>query len=116
MPEEPYLEIKLGGLERRVSDLNARLSHSGRLEFPSDFPIDGIRRAQVDAEILGEKLRDSPEEVRALLQSFVAGRSSEAERLIKELGLTEADFQSRGGGIFWVVVIVGVLCCAGEAY
>jgi len=34
----------------------------------------------------------------------------------KELGLTETDFLRQGGGFFWVVVIVGVLCCASEAY
>jgi hypothetical protein len=35
---EPYLEIKLAELQHRVTDINALLSHTGRLEFPSDFP------------------------------------------------------------------------------
>jgi hypothetical protein len=117
MPEvEPYLELKLAGLRRQVTDISALLSHTGRLEFPSDFPLDGIRRAQVDAEILINKLRENPEEVQALLNAFVTGRNSEAQRLIHELGLTESDFQERGGGIFWLVVIAGVLCCASSAY
>jgi hypothetical protein len=59
-PTSLYLESKLGGLERRLTDLNTRLSHSGRLEFASDLPSDGIRRARFDVEILGEKLRGRP--------------------------------------------------------
>ena len=117
VPEvEPYLEIKLAGLHRRVTDISALLSHTGRLEFPSDFPLDGIRRAQVDAEILINRLRENPEGVRALLNAFMTGQNSEAQRLIRELNLTESDFQEQGGGIFWLVVIAGVLCCASSAY
>ena len=112
----PYLDVTLGGIRRSVSDIETLLRHSGRLEFPGDFPLEGLRRAQVDAEIISNTLRENPDEVRALLQAVVTGRDKEARRLVTELRLTEADFQERGGGIFWVVVIVGVLCCAGEAY
>jgi hypothetical protein len=113
---EPYLEVKLAGLQRRVTDINAFLSHAGRLELPSDFPLDGIRRAQVDAEILVNRLRENPEAVRALLNAFMAGQNADAQRLIRELNLTESDFQEQGGGIFWIVVIAGVLCGASSAY
>jgi hypothetical protein len=113
---EPYLEIKLAGLQRHVTDINALLSHTGRLEFPSDFPLDGIRRAQVDAEILANRLRENPEAVRALLNAFMTGQNADAQRLIRELNLTESDFQEQGGGFFWIVVIAGVLCCASSAY
>jgi hypothetical protein len=113
---KPYLEVRIGGLRRNVADIDAFLSHSGHLEIPSDFPIEGIRRAQVDAEIVATRLRENADEVRELLQAYVAGDNSKVQRLIGELGLTEADFQEQGGGIFWVVVVVGVLCCAGEAY
>jgi hypothetical protein len=117
MPEATsYLEIRLGGLRRRVSDIDALLSHSGRFEIPSDFPVEGIRRAQVDAEIIAAKLRDNVDEMRELLQAYLMGDNRTVQRLIRELGLSESDFQEQGGGIFWVVVIVGVLCCAGEAY
>jgi hypothetical protein len=112
----PYLEIRIGGLHRSVSDIDALLSHSGRLEIPSDFPLEGIRRAQVDAEIVATRLRENADEMQELLQAYVAGDNSKVKRLIDELGLTEANFQEKGGGIFWVVVVVGVLCCAGEAY
>jgi hypothetical protein len=117
MPDaKPYLEVRIGGLHRNISDIDALLSHSGRLEIPPDFPIEGIRRAQVDAEIVATRLHENAEEVRELLQAYLAGDNPKVQRLIGELGLTEADFQQQGGGIFWVVVVVGVLCCAGEAY
>jgi hypothetical protein len=113
---EPYLEIKFAGLHRHVTDISALLSHTGRLEFSSDFPLDGLRRAQADAEILASKLRENPEAVRALLNAFITGQNSEAQRLIRELNFTESDFQEQGGGIFWLVVVAGVLCCASSAY
>lgn len=117
MPDSgPYLDVKVGGLRRSASDLDGFLNRSARLEIPEDFPLDGLRRAQVDLEIVSEKLRENTDSVQTLLQAFVAGRNSDVERLVKELGLRESDFQRRGGGIFWAVVIIGVLCCASEAY
>ena len=112
----PYLDVKVGGLRRSVSDVDGVFNRSARLDIPEGFPLDGLRRAQIDLEIVSEKLRENADDVQALLQAFVAGRNSEVERLVKELGLRESDFQGRGGGIFWAIVIVGVLCCASEAY
>jgi hypothetical protein len=112
----PYLEIKLGGIRRNASDISGVFSRSAELQVPRDFPSEHLRLAQVDLEIIAEKLQGNVEEVRLLLQAFVEGRNSEVERWIKELGLREEDFQARGGGIFWAVVVVGVLCCASEAY
>jgi hypothetical protein len=51
-----------------------------------------------------------------LLRAVVSGRNTEVRQLTQELGLRESDFQEQGGGIFWAVVVVGVLCCAGAAY
>lgn len=99
-----------------MTDLNTFMTHTGRFEFPPDFPPEGVRRAQVDAEIIATKLRDNPDEMRALLQAVGTGQGEEAHRLVGELGLTESDFQKQGGGILWGVVIIGVLCCASEAY
>jgi hypothetical protein len=112
----PYVEVRIGGLRRQVSDIDAILSHSGRLQFSADFPAEGIRRAQVDAELLASKLRENAEEMQMLLQAYMSGQGSEVQRLIGELGLSESEFQAQGGGIFWIVVIAGVLCCASEAY
>jgi hypothetical protein len=113
---EPYIEVTLGGLERDVSDINTLLRHSGRLEIPREFPSEGIARAQVDAEILAQKLRENPEEMRQLVDAVIGGRGPEVQRLMSELAVAESDFQAAGGGIFWAIVIVGVLCCAGAAY
>lgn len=114
--DEPYLGIEVGGLRRNVSDLEGSFKRSVRISIPTDVPTHGLARAQVDLEILAERLRENGGDVLELLQAFLAGKNSEVERLVKGLGLTESDFQERGGGFFWVVVIVGVLCCASEAY
>jgi hypothetical protein len=112
----PYLEIEIGGLKRDVSDLEGVSRRSMRLRIPEDFPAYGLERARVDLEVLSEKVRERSEDIHELIRHFLAGRNSEVERLVKELGIREADFLEQGGGIFWVVVIVGVLCCASEAY
>jgi hypothetical protein len=112
----PYLDIGIGGVQRNVSDISGVFNTSARLQIPRDFTPEHLRLAEVDLEIIAKKLRENAEEVRMLLQAFVDGRNSDVERQIKELGLTEADFQAQGGGIFVLVVVVGVLCCAGAAY
>ena len=113
---EPYLDIMIGDLPRAVSDLKGVISRRARLDIPIDFPLEGLQRARVDLEVIGQRLRDNPDEIRMLLHAFVTGENGKVQRLIRELELTEADFQEQGGGIFWAVVIVGVLCCASEAY
>jgi hypothetical protein len=117
MPDSsPFLDVRVGGLKRSVSELQGVLNRSARLDLPEDFPLSGLRRAQIDLEIVSEKLRENADDVQALLQAFIAGRNSDVERLISQLGVRESDFEERGGGIFWAVVVVGVLCCASEAY
>ena len=111
----PFLDIKIGDLERNINGLDGLFSHSARIGIPTDFPLQGLNRAQVDLEILATKLRQNNTDVRMLLQAFVEGNNVEVDRLVRQLGLRESDFQEQGGGIFWAIVIVGVLCCASEA-
>jgi hypothetical protein len=114
--DEPFLYVELGGIERHESGIRMVVKHSGRLEFPRDFPDDGLARAQADLEIVVQKLRENRSELRTLLQAVVSGENAEARRLIGALGLAEADFRAQEGGIFWAIVILDVLCCAEAAY
>jgi hypothetical protein len=71
MPDiAPYLDIKIGGLRRSVSDLEGLFSHSARIGIPEDFPLQGLSWAQIDLEVLSEKLRQNANEVRLLLQAL----------------------------------------------
>jgi glutamine amidotransferase-like uncharacterized protein len=116
MPNDaPYLDITIGGLERHFSGLDGSFKRSVRIGLQRNVSTDSLRMGRVDLEIIVEKLREHPDGIQTLLEAFLGGNNEEVVRLLEELGLREADFQSRGGGIFWAIVIVGVLCCASEA-
>jgi hypothetical protein len=89
--------------------------YSRQLDVPQRFKREHIQRAQKDCEILGEILRDKPDEAQSLLDDVLAGKIADAKKRAKELGLSEDNFISKGGGIFWIIVIVVVLY-ATEAY
>lgn len=83
-----------------------------RFDFPETLDLE---RAARDAEILAGKLRDEPDRLREVLQAVKGGDKRSAVRGLKELGMSEEDFEREGGGLFWLVVIV-VLLYATDAY
>jgi hypothetical protein len=83
--------------------------HKRELELPQAFELEDIRRAQRDCEILSEKLQGNTDEIREFLNELLRGDTRDAKRRARELGLSVNDFVSRGGGIFWLIVLAGVL-------
>jgi hypothetical protein len=52
-------------------------------------------------------LPERPEEVVAMVNDLVAGRTDKARNVARSIGFTEEDFQRQGGGlIFWAGIIV----------
>jgi hypothetical protein len=113
---EPFINVEIGGIQQDTQGIQLSMRHVGRFNFPPDFPLDHLETARNDLELIAAKLRESPDRMQDLLRAVVSGRNTEVRQLTQELGLRESDFQEQGGGIFWAVVVVGVLCCAGAAY
>ncbi len=112
---QPYIDVRIGGIKNPSGELDLTVGQYGRIAFPFELPDSGISKAHVDLEIISALLRDNPEGVRSIVQAVLSGDGAEVRRLSADMGLTESDFQAKGGGLFWAVVIVGVLCCASEA-
>jgi hypothetical protein len=89
--------------------------HSKKIDLPHSFEPEDVSRAQKDCEILGEILRDRPEEVRALSNDLLQGNTRDAKQRARELGLSEDEFTSKGGGIYALIILV-VLLYATDAY
>lgn len=60
---------------------------------------------QRDARLLNEILEAHGSRVRAMLENF-RKNPRKAAAIAKEIGLTEQEFIKRGGGFFWVLVIL----------
>jgi hypothetical protein len=65
-----------------------------------------IKKAQVGAEMIASLLRDHPEEITAMANHMMAGRTVAARKIASTIGLTEEAFQEKAGGLWWVLIIV----------
>ena len=107
--------VGITGLERQAGGFFTSKDRIGRIDIPTSFGPEDLQRAQRDCEILAEKLRDQPGEMASLLEAITHNKFDEAHRMIGQLRLTEQEFSSQGGGLYWLVV-VGVLLYATDAY
>jgi hypothetical protein len=86
-----------------------------RLEIPESLSPADIRRAARDAKVLYERLTEHPKEMHELLSAVLKGDKKSAQGGIRQLRLTEADFEAEEGGLLWLVVLI-VLLYATDAY
>ena len=68
-----------------------------------------IETAARDAELMAQLLREKPHEMREFYNHVVAGRSADANRTARSIGLTEFDFKRQGGGMWPYILGVGVV-------
>lgn len=75
-----------------------------------------MRTALADAQILASLLEEQPDEIAALVNGALQGRIAEAKERATRVGLTEEEFQRRGGGkVYWLYIaaVAGVIyACA----
>lgn len=101
--------VKLSGFTKSKGGFTTFTDLARRLEIPTQFHSDDIKRAQRDCEILAEKLKNNPKEAAKLFQCIVDNKLDDARQLSKKLGIDEQEFLEKGGGLMWLVVIVVVL-------
>src|SRR5437773_5984642 len=65
-----------------------------------------IKKAQVDAEVIASLFRNHPEEITAMANHMMAGRTVAAREIASTIGLTEDAFQEKGGGLWWFLIIM----------
>lgn len=84
--------------------------NSTRIEIPKNFTLDQVQLATKDSEILGDILKNHPQEISQMIDSFSAGNLTEATKIAKNLGFSEQNFTSNGGGMWAVVIVIAIAC------
>lgn len=76
-----------------------------------------LSKVRVDGDLFNAFLRDKPEEMIALANDVLAGRTDKARKRAASLGFTEEEFQRQGGGLlFWCgIVACGIMIFAAAA-
>ncbi len=76
-----------------------------------------LKKALADSEMITSLLREHPNEMRAIVNDVLMGRTEAARQSALRIGLTEEAFQERGGGVlFWCgIVVAGIMIYAAAA-
>jgi hypothetical protein len=101
--------VGLAGFSHTTEGFKVAKDRIFRIALPKGFSPEDIERMQRDFEILAGILQKHPEEIGALLEASMQDNVLEAFRIAQEIGLTEKEFESKGGGIIWQLVGVAVV-------
>lgn len=107
--------VKLSGFAESKGGFPVFTDITRRLEIPTRFHVDDIKRVQKDCEILAEKLKSNPKEAAELFQCIVDNKHNEARTLSRKLGIEEQEFLEKDGGLMWLLVIA-ILLYSTNAY
>ena len=69
------------------------------------FGPEELNKALADFEKLTSLLREYPQEMTAIVNDVLVGRTEGAMQSASRIGLSETAFQERGGGLLWAAMI-----------
>lgn len=104
------VEVRISGPDKTVGGLSTYQDILYRIAIPSSFASKEVAIAQRDFEILGGMMRDQPGKVQEMIRSVLCGDAALARTIGNELGLDEAKFVAKGGGLPVAVVVIAVAC------
>ena len=108
--------LSIAGVRSKLGEFDVASEHKLQIELPKLHTKTDLARIQRDCEILGEILKSQPDKVVELLQAARSNDREKAQRLARELKLTEADFLAQEGGfVGLVIVIILILIVAGAS-
>ena len=109
--------VTLSGFKHTTGGFTISRDHVVRVEMPEHFTTEDIQRFRNDAELLTARLRESPEEMKALLDTAIQGNIRQAQQIAQNLKLTEDDFSAQGGGLIGLIIlgIIILIALEGEA-
>ena len=109
--------VTLSGFKHTMGGFTISRDHVVQVEMPEHFTTEDIQRFRIDAERLAARLRESPEEMKAFLDTAIQGDIRQAQQIAQKLKLTEEDFSAQGGGLIGLIIvgIILLIVLAGEA-
>ena len=99
------LTISLAREPIEIDGLPVKSAEAFELGFGPITP-DQMRKALVDAQLFTELLTKYPDEMRELVNDVMAGRRESAMQRAARVGLSEKQFQDKGGGVLFIIGIV----------
>jgi len=88
-----------------IAGLSAAIQSSLQLNIPLEVSKEAITRLTKDCEILLVTIQKDPDGVQKLLSAIAEGKFETAAEIGKSLGLTEAEFVDKGGGMMWLLAL-----------
>jgi hypothetical protein len=104
------IEIRLTRAQRIVAGL-PNSSGITQLFDISEFNVaKSLPQAQRDFTLLANILERYPGETTEVIDYILAGEMSRAQELASKIGLTEKDFQEKGGGLPFLLIVICIGC------
>lgn len=107
--------VGLSELTTNLGSSKLSVDHLARLAGPNSVTDQDITKIRRDCEIVAERLQANPEKIKTLIKSCMDGDLLTGNDVIRELKLTEEDFEREGGGFAWLVALLVLLIIAGSA-
>ncbi len=98
--------IGIEGVPRQVAGVEIAKDYVARFQLPTETTEEALRRAAVDCDLLASFLRNNPKEMTAMLEAVRKNNLDEARKIAEKLGFSEEAFQSKGGGLWHLIIII----------
>ena len=103
-----HVLIGTGSNDVERSLFQASLQSALKIDLPQEFSSDHIKLAQRDIELIGDMIKQSPDDLIQLINHASNGEASRARKIAADIGFTESDFERQGGGMLAIVIIIAV--------
>jgi len=104
------ITASLNEIPTQSGSLKASLDRAIRIAAPQSFTDKDLVKLRRDCEIILDRAKTHPEKMQAMMKLVFAGDISGAQKIARELKLTEADFEKEGGGcwilLIWVIYVI----------
>ena len=102
--------VGVAGMGQQQSMFEVAAGRSVRMEIPENFNDDHCSLAARDTRILGAIMKDYPSEFCQIVNAVNAGKFKDAKKIAEQIGLTEENFISKGGGLWALVIGIAIGC------
>jgi len=108
MTQQLEMVFGLRGLQRSIRGRSWSMDPMFRAPWPEKLSRDDLHAAHMDFDLLAQKFREHPDQMLAIQDALVERDFYLATELAAKIGLTEDDFEKRGGGClyytwFWLL-------------
>jgi hypothetical protein len=110
-PTGTTLTFGLTHVPKKMEGFPVNQQQTFTMDLAAAGPIGSAEMATAlkDGEIIVSLLREHPDEMAALFNYIVAGKTEEANKLAERLELSEGRFLQEGGGMWMYIALAGAV-------